>query len=217
MNKILISIILALAFILTACGSALPANAAIQNATATQAPVVGQTTNTGSLTTGTSGSTNALPIEGQLLLGTFKLEGTRNSVTAAQARVLLPLWQQIQSLSPSTGPGAGNASQTTPAAPAQTKDSTKQTQIDGLVKQVQAGMTSDQLQAITAMQLTQDSVMTFLQSQGISMGGPGAGSGNGQQPARGNPPSGNGQQPQEVTRLPATDSQQPRGTPRPGI
>jgi hypothetical protein len=196
MNKILISLILVLAFILTACGSALPANSTIQNAAAAQSSSAGQYINTGSLTTGTPGSTNALSVEDQLLLGTFKLEGTSNAVTAAQAKVLLPLWQQIQSLSPSMGPDAVNVSQTQasgkPATPDQTNDSANPTQIDGLVKQVQAGMTSYQLQAITAMQLTQDSVMTIMQSQGLSIGGLGAGSGNGQQPPQGNPPSVNG-------------------------
>ena len=57
-------------------------------------------------------------------------------------------------------------------------------------------MTSDQLQAIAGMNPTQDSAMAILQSQGMSMGGPGAGVGNGQQPPQGTPPAGNGQAPQ---------------------
>jgi hypothetical protein len=197
------TIILVLAFILAACGSALPANPVIQNAAASQAPAAsqaayaGKPANTGSLATS---SANVLPEENQLLLGAFKLEGTSNAITTGQAKVLLPLWQHIQSLSPSMGPGAGNAAQgqanATPAAPAQTNNSDTQTQIDELVKQVQAAMTSDQLQAIAGMQLTQDSVMTILQSQGISMGGPGTGTGDSQKPPQGNPPSGIGQAPQ---------------------
>jgi hypothetical protein len=222
MNKIILTVILVLAFILTACGSTLPVNAAIQNATASQVPAAaqgssaGQSANTGSLT---SSSTDALPVEDQLLLGTFKLEGTSNAITAAQAQGLLPLWQQIQSLSPSMGPGSGNATQTqasgTPAVVAQTNNFTNQPQINALVKQIQATMTSAQLQAIAAMQLTQDSVMTIMQSHGINMGGPGAGSANGQQPPQGNPPSGNGQAAQGN---PPSGNGQPatQGTPQAG-
>ncbi len=214
MNKILTTLILVLAFILTACGSALPANAS-QVAAATQANAGSQPASSTNLT---SSYTNALPVEYQLLLGTFKLEGTSYAITAKQAKVLLPLWQQIQSLSPNMGLGSASA---TPAAPAQSSNSDTQTQIDELVKQVQADMTSDQLQAIAGMQLTQEFVMTIMQSQGISMGGPGAGSGNGQHPPQGTPPAGNGQPPQgnpPAGNPPSDNGQQPaaQDTPQAG-
>jgi len=88
-----------MAYVLTACGSAVPANTT-QVVNATQASAGVQPANTNSLNTNNA---NALPVEYQLLLGTFKLEGTAQAVTADQAKLLLPLWQQIQKLSPSMG------------------------------------------------------------------------------------------------------------------
>ena len=35
----------------------------------------------------------SLPIQEQILIGTFKLEGTPQAVTAQQATQLIPLWQ----------------------------------------------------------------------------------------------------------------------------
>ena len=105
MNKILLTILLVMAYVLTACGSAVPANTtqvvnATQVAVTTQASAGVQPANTNSLNTNNA---NTLPVEYQLLLGTFKLEGTAQAVTADQAKLLLPLWQQIQKLSPSMG------------------------------------------------------------------------------------------------------------------
>jgi hypothetical protein len=128
------------------------------------------------------------------------------------------------------GPGQANASQTqvgaTLTAQAQTGSSDSQIQIEALVKRIQAAMTADQLQAIAAMQLTQDSVMAILKDQGITIGAPAGGAGNRQaQPVNplsgndqaqpGNPPSSNGQAPQG--RLPSGNGQAPaQGTPQTG-
>jgi hypothetical protein len=199
MRKIVLTILFVVTFGLSACGSALPNNA-VQVAVASQVPatekasVIVQSANTDSLNTN---YTNALPVEYQLVIGTLKLDGSAQAVSTDQAKVLVSLWQQIQALSPSMEPGQGNPPQgpasSTPAA--QVNNSDTQNQIDALVKQIQAAMTPDQLQAIAGMNLTQDSVMTILQNQGIRMGGPGAGADAGQ-PPQGNPPSGNGQAPQ---------------------
>ena len=50
---------------------------------------------------GTGGNTAPLSTATQLLVGTFKLEGTDLAVTADQAKQLLPLWQTLQALSTS--------------------------------------------------------------------------------------------------------------------
>ena len=96
-----------LVFSLSACGGTLAGNTAqvipatTQIAAAAQTNSAAQSANTESLSTN---YTNAIPVEYQLLLGTFKLEGTSQSITADQANLLLPLWQQIQAFSPSMGP-----------------------------------------------------------------------------------------------------------------
>jgi hypothetical protein len=141
MRKLILTILLVLASILSACGSALPTNAT-QIAVASQGPVATQasasvlSSSTDSLNTS---YTNALPVEYQRLLGIFKLESSAQAITASQAKQLLPLWQQVQSLSPNMGSGSGDAAgpqaSATPAAQANNSDS--QNQVNALIKQIQ--------------------------------------------------------------------------------
>ena len=121
MNKITLTIMLVLTLILTACG--------------TQGGTTGSPT------------AEALPASAKLILGTFKLEGTENAVTAEQAAELLPLWQVYQSLT--------------------TSDTAAQTEIDALVQQLQETMTSSQVKSIDAMNLTQNDVMTVMTEQNV--------------------------------------------------
>lgn len=85
----------------------------------------------------------------QLILGTFKLDDTAQAVTAEQAKQLLPLWQVYQDLL--------------------TSDTAAQEEIDALVEQIQGTMTTEQTQAITAMNLTQQDVFALMQAQGMGM------------------------------------------------
>jgi hypothetical protein len=216
MKKTGLTFLLILVFILSACGSS-PSTSTTGAAASTQAGTGVQSTTDGILNTSYD---NAVSIEQQLILGTFKLEGSDQALTADQAKVLLPLWQQVQALSPSMGPGPGATSQVgiaaTPTAQASGSDS--QTQIDALVTQIEAAMTTGQLQAIADMQITQDAVMTILQDQGISMGGPGGQAGNGQQPPQGTPPASgpNNTTGNNGTGAPAGNGQTPQGTPPAG-
>lgn len=92
--------------------------------------------------------------------------------------------------------GQGNAPQGTPdaaakstqqAAPAATQDTT---QVDAVVAQIEAAMTSDQLTAIAALNITTTSAEQIIKDKGITAGGP---QGNGgTAPAQGS--SNNGQQ-----------------------
>lgn len=84
----------------------------------------------------------------QLAVGTLKLEGTSQAVTTTQAAQLLILWEGYQSLSKS--------------------NTSSQFELDALVKQIQAVMTSDQLQAIETMNLTDQSISVVMQSLGSS-------------------------------------------------
>ncbi len=96
---------------------------------------------------------DALNASNQLLLGTMQLEGTEQAITPEQATTLLPLWRAMQ----------GGV--------------TAQTEVNALLKQIEGAMTQEQLQAIAAMQLTQEDLRAWMEEQGVSMGGgfPGAG------------------------------------------
>ena len=90
-------------------------------------------------------SKQSLSTETELIVGTLKLEGTAQAVTAQQASQLLPLWQLRKELSTNSA-----------AAPQE---------IEAVINQIQADMTSEQMQAIDNMKLTQQDAMTFMQGQ----------------------------------------------------
>ena len=95
----------------------------------------------------------AISVSGQLALGTMKLEGTASAVSADQASALLPLWQALR----------GEALQ-------------NQDEVNAVLKQIEGMMNAEQLEAIAAMQLTQDDLRTWAESQGLIMRfGPGEG------------------------------------------
>jgi len=95
----------------------------------------------------------ALDVPNQLMLGTIQLEETENAVTPGQAEALLPLWQALR----------GGV--------------TAQAELAAVLKQIEGTMTSEQLEAIAAMQLTQEDLRAWMQEQGLGRGGgfPGAG------------------------------------------
>lgn len=134
MKKLLLPLLI-LSLTLSACGAA----KSTTNTTASQSA-------------GSDPSTRPLTPILQVVLGTFKLEGTAQAVTAKQAADLLPLWETYSSLMQS-----GTAAQA---------------EIDGLVQQIQDTMTKDQMQAIQAMNLTQKDMFALMQEKGISFGGP---------------------------------------------
>ena len=123
-----ITILMVLMLTLTACGAA-------SNGTQQAAP---------------NPQGGSLPIQEQILIGTFKLEGTPQAVTAQQAAQLIPLWQVYKDLSSS--------------------DTAAQEEIDGLIQQIQDTMTPEQMQAITAMNITRQDMFTVMQDQGITQG-----------------------------------------------
>jgi hypothetical protein len=130
MKKLTLILLTILALTLTACGAS---NSAAP-ATVSQ---------TGSAAGNLSGST-------LLLLGTLKLDGTDQAVTAEQAKELLSLWQVYQSLS--------------------TSGTAAQAEITALEKQIEETMTKEQMQAIQAMNLTQQDSFAIMQEMGLGMG-----------------------------------------------
>ncbi len=103
----------------------------------------------------------ALPVETQLVLGTLKLEGTPQAVEPAMAAQLIPLYTLLQQLT-----GSGSAAQA---------------EIDAVLEQIQATMTTDQIHAIAEMKLTQTAMADYFGGAGrFSASGtrtPGAASG----------------------------------------
>jgi len=115
----------------------------------------GGTSSSGSTTSDSTGDTGsaadnstALSEEMELLIGTFKLEDTDLAVNSEQAAQLLPLWQVLQSL--------------------ETSDTAASEEIAAVVNQIEATMTSQQMDAITAMKLTQQDVMSVMSEARVS-------------------------------------------------
>jgi hypothetical protein len=125
MKKNIIGVLLVTIFILTACG-----------------------TNSSPTDSNNFSGNASLPLAMQLVVGTFKLEGTANAVTADEAAQLLPLWQVYKDLSVST--------------------SAAQEEINGLTNQIQEAMTPEQVQAITGLNLTRRDIFQTMQDLGIA-------------------------------------------------
>jgi len=94
-----------------------------------------------------------MPLEQKLAIGTLKLEGTPQAVTAKEATDLLPLWQAVKSLSASTN--------------------TAPSEITAVYKQIEGVMTPDQTQAIQKITWTQTDLQALMTKYGVTFGGPG--------------------------------------------
>jgi hypothetical protein len=153
MKHIRLSILMIAGILLTACSSS-----------STGAPI---------------GSTsNELPVETQLAVGTLKLNGTAQDITSEQAKELVVYWQVYKELSQS--------------------QTAAQAEVDGLTAQIQETMSDDQMQAITNMNLTQQDVLASMQGVTVASSSSGnstvsvpSGSANGGMPA-GEPPADGG-------------------------
>ncbi len=128
--------------------------------------------NSNNRASGPQGGTSAgeLPAATKLILGTLKLEGTPQAVTAKQAAELLPLWQTMKVLSSS--------------------DTAANQEKEALIAQIQETMTAEQTQAIQAMNLTRADMAGILQQQGPGLANNSTGNQNGNSQSRNS--SGNG-------------------------
>lgn len=105
----------------------------------------------------------AQTVEDKLAVGTLKLEGTDKAISADQAKALLPLWKGVKSLAASST--------------ASTEE------LNSLYKQIEEAMSTEQVQAIKDMSLTQDDFQALMKQYNITMpqrpqGTPGAQAGN---------------------------------------
>ena len=90
-----------------------------------------------------SSTSRELPIETQLAFGTLKLAGTEQDISGEQAEELVVYWQVYQELSQS--------------------ETSAQAEVDGLIAQIRETMTDEQMQAITAMEITGEAVLASVQ------------------------------------------------------
>jgi len=102
----------------------------------------GETYTSDTLDTSYPGALNA---SSQLALGTIRLEESELAVTPEQAAVLLPLWQALR----------GGV--------------TIQEEVNAVLSQIEGTMAPKQLEVIAAMQLTQDDLRAWTQSQGLGV------------------------------------------------
>jgi hypothetical protein len=134
MNKTVLFIVSVLTLILSACNGTSNAGAPVADAQG-----------------GRSAGELSMPM--QIAIGTIKLDGTGNGVTAGQAKQLLPLWETLQVLDAS--------------------DTAATEEKDALLTQIQETMTPEQTQAITGLNLTRQDMFSIMQSQGgLTFGGP---------------------------------------------
>lgn len=85
-----------------------------------------------------------MPLQTQLIVGTFQLEETDLAVDAEQAQDLIPLWRGLKSLLNS--------------------ESSSQVEIDALITQISETMTADQMVYITEMEISNNSYMAAIQT-----------------------------------------------------
>jgi hypothetical protein len=110
-----------------------------------------QAASTPSSSSSTSSQGNSgLSQANMLLVGTLKLDGTDQAISAEEAVKLLPLWQAYRSLS---------SSQTTAEA-----------EVGALINQIQTIMTTEQVQKIKDLNLNDTDMMDLMQSIGGGMG-----------------------------------------------
>ena len=141
MKKIIlpIALLVTLAFVVTACGNSTGGNSNNQGGQGQNASGQGQ------------GNNRPISPQLQLIVGTFKLEGTPQAVNAQQAAKLIPLWQLYGQL--------------------ETSSSSAPEEVTAAFDQIKSTMTTDQINAINAMNLTNQEAFAFMQQQGIIQAG----------------------------------------------
>jgi len=148
MNKNILYITTSMFLILlTACGSAsTDISAGSESITGTGSNIEETDSTTGI----NSDHENALPIQLQLLLGTFKLDETDYRLDSNQASDLLPLWKAARSLSES--------------------ETVASVEIESVFNQIQELMSSEQIEAIAAMQFSQNDFAELAKTIGVEIG-----------------------------------------------
>ena len=165
-----IILVLIIASMLTACGSADQKNESVNivepTAKALNAPAITISTNPAEVSVSQRASINyeyegALSSRLLLAFGSLRLAETDNPITVEQAPQMLMLWQALDNLTQS--------------------GTSAEAEVNALMSQIEELFTSEQVSAINAMALTQTELQTWAQTNGITIGsGTGTGQGMGQ-------------------------------------
>lgn len=147
MNKIFIVLGLILAVALTACGGEAAEPAANVETNGSSQPAA----QTGDKTRLSEDYSDALPVQSQLAIGILQLENGGEAVDETLAAELLPLWRAAQSLANS--------------------ETAADAEVTAVLNQIQDTMSVEQIAAIAAMQLTDESFQAMLADGTISMRG----------------------------------------------
>lgn len=86
----------------------------------------------------------------QLVIGSMRLEGPNLAVSSEQASELLPLWKAYRSLTQS--------------------DTAAQAEIDALIRQIQASMSTDQLEFIQSLEVSPEEIQAMTQDTNQAAG-----------------------------------------------
>ncbi len=163
-----IILVLIIASMLTACGSADQKTESVNivepTANALNAPAITISTNPAEVSERATFNyeyEGALSARLLLAFGSLQLAETPNPITADQAPQMLMLWQALDNLTQS--------------------GTSAEAEVDALMSQIEALFTSEQISSINAMALTQVELQTWAQNNGITIGtGTGTGQGMGQ-------------------------------------
>lgn len=94
--------------------------------------------------------TFSMPTELALMVGTVKLDETEYAIGAEQATELIPLWKALKSLSES--------------------ETAASAEIEAIINQIEDTMTSEQMAAITAMELTMEDMRAVQEQLDVESG-----------------------------------------------
>lgn len=146
MNKFLVIFGLILALALTACGGTASEPAADMSSGGNGAAV-----QAGDTVRLSENYNAALPVQSQLAIGILQLENGDQAVDEALAAELLPLWRAVQSLASS--------------------ETAADAEVTAVLNQIQDTMSPEQIAAIAAMQITDESFQAMLADGTLSMRG----------------------------------------------
>ncbi len=177
LKKASVVVLVVLGLALAACSS--PQAAQVNPGSGSGSNQAGQGSNSGSNNAGQANNANAasrpISLEEKLAVGTLDLEATDQAVTAAQAKVLLPLWQQVKtqsaqfnfSLNGSNPSSSGSNSSTPGSGSSSSGTYSPANEMTAVLTQIQQAMTADQINAIDAMNLTATDVQSELDELGV--------------------------------------------------
>jgi hypothetical protein len=224
MKKLVLSIFILTALLFSACGGKTTNETESQDLAAPEVSTSSENSNSsGEPQNPQSGDPAAMADREvsdltRLLVGLFKLEGTDLVLSTEQAAALIPILNSYVELAQNQDA----VPQEQAATPDPSTDAMQEQQIAlqeqqiTLVEQIEAVLTTDQLNSITSLELDQEAVMAFLEEQGLSFGGGQPGQGTDQVMPQGTPSTDQSGNVLQVQGTPGNGNGGPGGNPQDG-